>query len=103
MDTDGIVDGGMFIQHATSVVLTCESHAVPTPNITWMRNGVVLTNTWTINIVTNTSRHDTVSTLTVSVFTATEEGNYTCRASNTIGSVVTSGLVLSKCNHRYRI
>ena len=99
MDTDGTTDGAMFVQHATSVVLTCEGRAAPTPDITWMRDGAVLTNTSNINIVTNTisdNQRNTVSTLTVSTFTVVEEGNYTCSANNIVGSVVTSGLVLSK-------
>ena len=104
MDTDGTDDGVMIVQHAASVVLTCEGHAAPTPDITWMRDGVVLTNASNINIVTSTpadSRRNTISTLTVSVFTVSEEGNYTCTITNAVGSVVTGGLVLSEncCNY----
>jgi len=100
MDTDGTVDGVMLVQHATSVVLTCEGHAAPTPDITWTRNGVVLTNTSNINIVTDTisvSQRSRLSTLIVSIFTVVEEGNYICSANNSVGSIVTSGLALSKC------
>jgi len=96
MDTDGTDDGVMIVQHAASVVLTCEGHAAPTPDITWMRDGVVLTNTSNINIVTSVAsyQHNVVSTLTVVVFTILEEGNYTCTITNTAGFTVFSGLVL---------
>ena len=100
MDPDGTQDDVLLVQHFTSVALTCEGRAAPTPDITWIRDGVVLTNTSNINIVTNIitdNQRNRLSTLTVSVFTITEEGNYTCSVSNTVESVVTSGLVLGKC------
>ncbi|XP_065918563.1 hemicentin-1-like isoform X2 [Dysidea avara] len=98
MDPDGTQDDVLLVQHFTSVALTCEGRAAPTPDITWIRDGVVLTNTSNINIVTNIitdNQRNRLSTLTVSVFTITEEGNYTCSVSNTVESVVTSGLVLA--------
>ena len=93
------LSGTMSVQNSGSVVLTCEGRAAPTPDITWMRDGVMLTdggnNNITTNIVTDNQRNR-VSTLTVSSFTMSAEGNYTCTVSNTAGSVVSSGVDLSK-------
>ena len=89
----------MFVQPSGRVVLTCEGRAAPTPDITWMRNGEILTDDANINIATNVvtdSQRNRVSTLTVSSFTMSDEGNYACNVSNTAGSVVRGGLVLGK-------
>ena len=67
-----------------------------------MRDGVILTNTSDINIVTQVVTHDqqhTVSTLNVLRFTTPDEGNYTCSATNSAGSVISNGIILSEyCN-----
>jgi len=100
MDTDGTPDGTLFVQPSDRVILTCEGRAAPTPDITWMRNGEILTDDANINIATNVvtdSQRNRVSTLTVSSFTMSDEGNYTCNVSNTAGSIVSGGLSLGKC------
>jgi len=82
------------------LVLTCEGRAAPTPDITWMRNGEILTDDANVNITTNIvtdSQRNRVSTLTVSSFSMSDEGNYICNVSNTAGSVVSGGLSLGKC------
>ena len=90
----------LSVQPSGSVVLTCEGRAAPTPDITWMRDGVILNNDANINIATNIvtdSQRNRVSTLTVSSFTMSDEGNYACNVSNTAGSVVSVRLLLGKC------
>ena len=93
-------DDTLLGQPSGRVVLTCEGRAAPTPDITWMRNGVILTDDANINIATivvTDSQRNRVSTLTVSSFTMSDEGNYTCNVSNNAGSVVSRGFVLGKC------
>ena len=100
MDNDGTPDDTLLVQPSGSVVLTCEGRAAPTPDITWMRNGVMLSDGANINITTNIvtdSQRNRVSTLTVSSFTMSDEGIYTCTVGNTAGSVVSMGLSLGKC------
>ena len=90
----------LLVQSSGRVVLTCEGRAAPTPDITWMRDGVILTDDANINIGTNIvtdSQRNKVSTLTVSSFTMSDEGNYACNVSNTARSVVSGGLLLGKC------
>ena len=65
-----------------------------------MRNGEILTDDANVNITTNIvtdSQRNRVSTLTVSSFSMSDEGNYICNVSNTAGSVVSGGLSLGKC------
>ena len=89
----------LLVQPSGRVFLTCEGRAAPTPDITWMKNGEILTDDANINITTSIvtdSQRNRVSTLTVSSFTMSDEGNYTCNVSNNAGSVVSGGLVLGK-------
>lgn len=99
MDNDDTPDGTLSVQLSRSVVLTCEGRAAPTPDITWMRDGAMLTDGGNINIITNIitdNQRNRVSTLNVSSFTMSDEGNYTCTVSNTAGSVVSTGLTVGK-------
>jgi len=89
----------LLVGISKGILLTCEGHAAPTPSITWMRDGVTLTNTSNVNIVTSVVTHDQrniVSTLNVMRFAVTGEGNYSCSVSNSAGIVISNGIVLSE-------
>ena len=78
------------------VIFTCQAVGEPVPDISWYFNVI-------INVSDNSSKYMIVSrslnitttenTLTVYNVTSSDVGNYTCNASNIIGSVTSSGIL----------
>ena len=79
-----------------SINLTCGASGVPTPDITWWRtwsNGSstqLVSDGQNISIKTSSSARNTASTLTIQSAQPSDAGNYTCTATNVVGSVSTT-------------
>ncbi|KAL5487212.1 hypothetical protein EMCRGX_G019787 [Ephydatia muelleri] len=77
---------------SNSISLTCGASGVPTPNITWWRtwsNGssTQVSDGQNISIITSSLARNTTSTLTIQSAQPSHAGNYTCTATNVVGSV----------------
>ena len=71
-------------------MIQCTFEGFPIPTLVWSHNGNVLTdgsNDITIAI------GDTASSLTITMVTANDSGNYTCMVSNFLGSAIDSSLL----------
>ena len=90
-----------------SVTFLCQAVGEPVPDISWYFNDVM------INVSDNSSKYMIVSrslnitttenTLTVYNVTSSDVGTYTCNASNTIGSVKSSGILTVNSKFQYRL
>ena len=78
--------GVLTAEEFTSIILTCSASGVPLPVMTWLRNGVLLTNTSlrTIDstVGNNTGGAEIISTTTLRIneLQLTDAAMYTCRA-----------------------
>ena len=70
-----------------NVTLTCTSSGSPPDTFTWMKDGVPVTQSTNITTVTHTSTSAVFSSsYTISNFTISDNGAYTCTVTNPIGS-----------------
>lgn len=73
----------------TAETLRCTGRGIPTPSLSWHRNGVEVRNQTLSNIfVVESARSDSYtaeSLLVIEVATPSHEGNFTCRATNAFG------------------
>lgn len=91
-----------------NTTFTCEANAHPPPNITWFLNGIELV--VEASIVTNTSdKIISISTLTLTMLSSSNNGNYSCKATNyladtrTIASNVSELIVSCEWLHVYTV
>ena len=71
--------------HGDTLVVECNVTGNPPPQISWIRNGVLLTQSTKVLIQTaalDTSNNTLRSALTLSSVTDNDEGTYTCTGSN---------------------
>lgn len=74
-----------------NVTLLCSAYAVPAPNITWLKNRVLIDlNLQAITTVFNTKGHVTNSQLTILSLNFSDTGEYSCMASNNLVSIQTT-------------
>lgn len=68
-------------------VLTCNSTGIPTPEVTWYKDGALL--------ISSDESHLSIQTNMVSVFGATlaDEGVYACRATNDAGMTEAEAII----------
>ena len=71
-------------------MIQCTFEGLPTPTVVWSHDGNVLTDG--SNDITITTGN-TSSTLTVTMVTTDDSGNYTCMAFNFLGSATASSLL----------
>ena len=76
------------------ISLTCDASGVPTPNITWWRTWSNGSSTQVfagqyISIITSSVARNTSSNLTIQSAQPSDAGNYTCTATNVVGSIST--------------
>ncbi len=77
------------IINATSVSFSCVAESNPSSNISWIHHGLIIENNgnFTIKtIYTYTSYTVSNSTLTINSVNSSQNGTYTCIASNEIGN-----------------
>ena len=62
--------------------LTCSGRGYPQANVTWLRNGVALTNNSKYSIVVTFVGNELTfdSSITINSLVKVDEGNYTCQA-----------------------
>ncbi|KAL5487215.1 hypothetical protein EMCRGX_G019791 [Ephydatia muelleri] len=75
-----------------SISLACGASGVPTPNITWWRtwsnaSSTQMSDVQNISVITSSIARNTTSTLTIQSAQPSHAGNYTCTATNVVGSV----------------
>ena len=88
----GVLDDPQLVDAGSSFTLSCVVTGSPT-TISWTRGSDMLTTEGTISIV----RLGGVSNLTITNFTSTNGGVYTCTATNGVGtSTASSDVRLSK-------
>ncbi|XP_002741154.1 vascular endothelial growth factor receptor 1 [Saccoglossus kowalevskii] len=69
--------------------LHCEASGIPTPTITWYKDGVLMEN----NIISRTTKGTIASTLTVQRIAMTDTGLYSCKASSDGGNVYSNATI----------
>ena len=81
-----MLNNPQLVNSGESIALRCTAIGPPTPTIEWYLGSMKLANLYNkISIRTTTQSSMRVSTLTVVNFVATDGGNYTCSAINTVG------------------
>lgn len=66
-----------------NLTLTCELDGVPTPDIQWVQNGVVVSSGSAVTIIISNE----LSSFTLENFQRNHAGTYECNASNIVGSI----------------
>lgn len=84
-----VPDRKLAVHAGSTQTLSCTGRAVPTPTLTWLRNGVEvrngsLANVFIVERVMATS-FTTESVLVVEIAAPSHQGNFTCTATNDYG------------------
>ena len=75
------------IDIGSNITLSCTSSGSPPDTFTWMKDGVPVTQSTSIATVTHTPTSAVFSSdYTISNFSLTDNGTYTCTVTNPIGS-----------------
>ncbi len=78
------------IINATSVSFSCVAESNPSSNISWIHHGLIIENNGNFTITTiytyYTSYTVSISILTINSVNSSQNGTYTCIASNEIGT-----------------
>ena len=90
--------GTVYVTNETApVTFQCTSTGIPTPSITWYRNGAALTPSSDPRVSVGSPSQQLVfaglyqvtQTLTITNTTDTDSGNYSCAGTNTVGTDTT--------------
>ncbi len=90
-------------ENTLNYMLECMVVGNPEPEISWFKNGAVYNRTNNTEVTTTMNRTAS-STLLKSVLTfrsigKMDFGNYTCKASNTLGSVISTSFLIITCKY----
>ena len=86
----------MDVVIGSPLTLTCTSSGSPPDTFIWMKDGVLITHSTSITAVNYTNTIAVFSTnYTISNFSTSDIGTYTCTVSNPIGS--NSRTIFGKC------
>ena len=80
------------INETDTLVLTCELEGKPLANVAWQNDGVRLdpSKDNRLDITQPTRVNGSESRLTITRVNRTDQGNYTCRANNSVDTVMSS-------------
>ena len=85
-----------------NVSLSCQSFAIPTPSITWLKDGISLDlSTASLNVNFTVGVNTNASTLFLGVLNFSDSAQYSCRAENSLVSLQNttsaSGMLIVNC------
>ena len=93
-----LVASAQSVSEHVTIAFTCTVSGVPKPNITWSRNNFTLSSLNTGVQISQTEQGDQITNqLTIASVDRDYAGQYTCTATNQIGSTSNSTTLSVRC------